>query len=253
MTLHQPGDPCWIELLTPDTEAAAEFYGRIFGWDCTPADPELGGYRSFLHDGAPVAGLMADDGSTGHHAWSVYLASDDAAATARRVTEYGGRLVVEPMQVGDLGHLAFAVDPAGAAVGIWQPLSHHGIASLGALDAPAWFETLSTAYDASVAFYRDAFGWRPETMSDTPEFRYTTLGVGDDAKAGIMDASGFLGDSPSRWQFYVSVADTDAIAERTVVCGGSVAQPVEDTPYGRLGALVDPAGIAFNVMGPNRG
>ncbi len=50
----------------------------------------------------------------------------------------------------------------------------------------------------------------------------------------------------------MEVADTDEIAEQAVGDGGALAQPVEDTPYGRLGALVDPAGVAFCVMGPNK-
>jgi hypothetical protein len=33
-----------------------------------------------------------------------------------------------------------------------------------------------------------------QTVSDTPEFRYTTLGEGEGQLAGVMDASGFLPD-----------------------------------------------------------
>ncbi len=37
-------------------------------------------------------------------------------------------------------------------------------------------------------------------MSDTAEFRYTTLGRDNDEKAGVMDASGFLpAEVPSFW------------------------------------------------------
>ena len=249
---NTPGAPCWIELLTSDADAAARFYGGLFGWTCTDPAEELGGYRGFEHNGAPVAGLMQNDGSLGHNAWTVYLESDDAAKTVEKAVACGGTVVTDAMPVADLGTMAFVVDPAGAGVGVWQPLKHQGIAALGEIGVPAWFETLSTDYDKSVAFYRDVFGWDPHTMSDTPEFRYSTLGKDEGALAGIMDASGFLGDSPSRWQFYVEVADTDEIAEQAVADGGALAQPVEDTPYGRLGALVDPAGVAFCVMGPNK-
>ena len=67
------------------------------------------------------------------------------------------------------------------------------------------------SYDASVAFYREAFDWDVHTMSDEPDFRYSTLGEGDQAKAGIMDASGFLDEAvPSLWQFYLGCDDVDA-------------------------------------------
>ena len=101
-------------------------------------------------------------------------------------------------------------------------------------------------------FYRDVFGWDTHTMSDTDEFRYTTLGEGDDAKAGIMDATTFLGDQPSRWQFYVEVArhrrQRPARHRRRRHASSSSA---ENTPYGRLAVIADPAGIPFAIMGPD--
>jgi predicted enzyme related to lactoylglutathione lyase len=249
-TFTMPGEPCWIELFTRDTDAAAAFYGRLFGWTASESDEAFGGYRMFLRDGQPVAGLMHNDGTMGgSDSWSVYLTTDDAAKTARAADS---QVVVEPMQVGDLGHMTMVVDPAGAAVGAWQPLSFAGFTRQPGDGAPVWFETLSQDYAKSVAFYTGVFGWEATTMSNTPEFRYTTLGKEDDARAGIMDASGFLGDQPSRWQFYVQVPDTDATVEQAVAAGATLAQPVDDTPYGRIGVLTDPAGVQFHVMGPNQ-
>jgi predicted enzyme related to lactoylglutathione lyase len=215
---HSPGDPCWIELFTPDVGAAREFYGELFGWTSHAGGEEYGGYVVFERDGEPIAGCMRNDGSAGPSMWSVYLASDD---------------------------------PAGAAVGVWQPLDHKGISARGDIGAPAWFETLSNDYDAAVQFYREVFGWDTHTMSDTEEFRYTTLGEGDEALAGIMDATSFLGDQPSRWQFYVEVVDTDASVQRATDVGGKVIESAETTPYGRLAVIADPAGIPFAIMGPD--
>ena len=58
-------------------------------------------------------------------------------------------------------------------------------------------------------------------MSDTPDFRYTTLGEGDDALAGIMDGAG---DAGSQWTVYFAVADTDASAV-TVIASAERSQP----------------------------
>jgi predicted enzyme related to lactoylglutathione lyase len=251
--MTKPGEPCWIELFTPDTDAAAAFYAGLFGWTATEPDEAFGGYRMFLRDGEPVAGLMRNDGTMGGpSAWSVYLSTDDAVGTADKARAAHAQVVVEPMQVGDLGHMTMVVDPAGAAVGAWQPLSFTGFTRRPEDGAPVWFETLSRDYEKSVAFYTEVFGWETTTMSDIPELRYTTLGKDEDARAGIMDAAGFLGDQPSRWQFYVQVPDTDVTVEQAVAAGATLAQPVDDTPYGRLGVLTDPAGVQFHVMGPNR-
>ena len=85
-------------------------------------------------------------------------------------------------------------------------------------------------------------------MSDTPEFRYTTLGKDEHALAGIMAA-----DGPSHWNFYIEVADTDAAVARAVELGGTEVEAPEDTPYGRLATIADPSGVPFKVMGPNQG
>ena len=250
---HRAGEPCYIELFTADTDAAAAFYGPLFGWTAGEPSPEHGGYRMFDKEGVPVAGLMANDGTAGApDTWSVYLSTDDAGATVARATAAGATVLVAPMQVDDLGTMAMLLDPTGAAVGVWQPDTFPGTGVRGEPGGPGWFETLSTDYDRSVAFYRDVFGWEVATMSDTPEFRYSTLGRDEDARAGIMDATGLLGDQPSRWQSYLLVDDTDATVAQASAAGGTVVAPAEDTPYGRVAQLTDPAGVPFSVMGPPR-
>jgi predicted enzyme related to lactoylglutathione lyase len=204
----------------------------------------------FHRDEEPVAGLVpTPDGVAS--TWSVFLQTPDVAATVARATARGGRVLVEPMSVADLGTMAEVADPGGAPVGAWQPGAFAGFATRANENAPVWFETLSGAYVEVVAFYRDAFGWDTHVVSDTPSFRYTTLGRDENARAGIMDAAGFLGGQPSRWQFYVQVADADETVARAVATGGEIVVAPEDTPYGRIATIADPAGVRFCVTGPN--
>jgi len=133
----------------------------------------------------------------------------------------------------------------------WSEVSFPGFVTRNEENAPAWFETLTTRYDEVVAFYRDAFGWETHVMGDAPEFRYTTLGLNENARAGIMDATHFLGDEPARWQFYLQVADTDETIAKAVSIGAEVVAAADDTPYGRIATMTDPAGIPFCVLGPN--
>jgi predicted enzyme related to lactoylglutathione lyase len=89
-------------------------------------------------------------------------------------------------------------------------------------------------------------------MSDAPQFRYTTLGEGDAARAGIMDASEMLPEGvPGEWSVYIRTDDVDAAQARVGELGGSVVRPAEDTPYGRLAAVADPSGAQFKLIGPN--
>ena len=247
MSEDQPGRPIWVELYTADVAAATAFYSGLFGWTLQQAGPEYGNYALFLRDGEPVAGLMQNT-EEAPDVWSVYLESNNAEDTVAMAVANGGQVIVDAMAVGDLGQMAVVLDPSGAAIGIWQPGEHRGFAARGEVNAPGWFEVLSTDYDADIAFYENVFGWDTHTLSDSPDFRYTTLGKDDYALAGIMAA-----DGPSRWSAYLMVDDADSAVARAVALGGTeLAAPV-DTPYGRLATIADPGGVPFKVMGPNRG
>jgi predicted enzyme related to lactoylglutathione lyase len=153
------------------------------------------------------------------------------------------------MAVVENGVTTIIGDPGGATIGAWQPGTQKGFELRNEVGAAAWFELYTREYDASVAFYRDVFRWDVRTMSDTDEFRYTTLGEGESALAGIMDASALLPDgAPASWSVYFEVEDTDAALERIAELGGKVVRPAEDTPYGRLAAAADPTGTPFKLV-----
>src|SRR5882672_9188060 len=218
------GAPCWIDLFTSDPDKSRSFYGEVFGWTSQEAGEEYGGYINFSKDGLPVAGAMRNDGQSGTpDVWSVYLATEDAKATA----------------------------DAAAANGIWQPGLHRGYGVHGEPGTPAWFELFTRDYDAAVEFYRQVFNWDTHVAGDTPEFRYTTLGEGESQLAGIMDASGFIPEGvPAHWSVYFMVDDADAALARITELGGPIVRPAEDTPYGRLAQAADPTGAMFKLIQP---
>jgi uncharacterized protein len=244
------GAPCWVDLFTADTSRAKEFYGSVFGWTAEDSGEEFGGYINFSKDGHRVAGCMKNDGSSGMpDVWSIYLATNDAERTVADSASHGGQVIVPAMAVGDLGSMAVMADPGGAAIGAWQPGFHTGFGIIAEPGAPSWFELHTRDYDASVQFYRDVFGWDAKAMSDAPEFRYTTLGEGESAMAGIMDAASFLPEGvPANWQIYFGVADADAALTQIVQLGGTIIQAAEDTPFGRLAQVADPTGALFKIV-----
>jgi uncharacterized protein len=242
------GAPCWIDLFTTDPDASKSFYGELFGWTAEDAGPEYGNYINFSKDGVRVAGGMQNDGSGGPDAWSVYLATDDAKATADLAQAEGGQIIVPPMDVGTLGTMLLLSDPGQAAIGAWQPQDFPGFGVWGEDGTPGWFELHTRNYDAAVRFYERVFGWDTHVMGDTDDFRYTTLGEGENQLAGIMDATISLPESvPAHWAVYFAVTDTDAIVDRAVGLGATVVSPAMDTPYGRLATLADPTGAGFRL------
>jgi len=249
---HSNGAPCWIDLMTSDAEKAKAFYGALFGWTYQTGDEaKYGGYITAWKDGKSVAGLMQkqEDQAAWPDMWSTYLRSEDAAATVKAATEHGGQVYMPPMDVPEQGSMAMIADATGASVGVWQPAEMKGYELAAEPGAPAWHELHAKDYAAAVKFYQDVFGWDTDVMSDTPEFRYTTLGAGPAAKAGIMDASAYLpAEVPSNWQVYFAVEDADASIETAVSLGAKVIDGPDDTPFGRLATLTDPTGAMFKIV-----
>ncbi|WP_285245581.1 VOC family protein [Pseudarthrobacter sp. fls2-241-R2A-127] len=245
-----PGDPCWADLMTSDPERSREFYTRLFGWMYEEGDQEkYGGYITALANGLPVAGMMKNDGESGYpDVWTTYLRVEDINATAEAAVAAGGQVFMPPMEVPEQGHMAMFGDTGGAAIGAWQFGGHTGFQAAGEPGTPYWHELHTRNYAPSVKFYQDVFGWETDVMSDTEEFRYTTLGSGDSSRAGIMDASSYLPDgAPSNWQVYFAIENTDAGVDIATSLGGQVIYPAEDTPFGRIAALTDPTGALFRI------
>lgn len=248
--LTTPGAPCWIDLMSSDPDRAMEFYGQLFGWTAESAGEEYGGYLNVSKDGQYVAGCMQSQPDTGPpNVWSLYLVTDDVKSTADAATSHGGEVLFPVMQVMDAGSMAVFKDAGGAAIGAWQPSAHKGFDVIAEPGTPNWFELHTRDYAAAIKWYENVFGWDTHVESDSDDFRYTTLGAGDSALAGIMDASAFLPEGvPAHWSVYFGVEDADAALARIEELGGSVIRPAETTPYGRLAQAADPLGAMFKLV-----
>lgn len=262
-TNHPQGVPCWVDLWTSDVEGSRRFYGELFGWDSEPPNPDYGGYFSFLRNGERIAGAMGDMGTPdgeffmpANDTWKPYLAVDDIAVSVERSRAAGAEVFGGPHAVGDLGHQAVLSDPTGGHLGLWQAGTHPGFTTLDEPGAPSWFELHTRDHARAVAFYHDVFGIETETVSDTDEFRYTTLNgpSGCGQVAGIMDSTSWLPDDvPAFWTVYWCTDDVDASVVAVTSLGGSVVTAAEDTPYGRVVAVADPAGAIVRLRTPPTG
>src|ERR1700743_630661 len=104
-TSYQPGTPSWVDLSSPDPDASAAFYGDLFGWQVHPAMPDAGGYRMAELRGLPVAGIGPQMQQGMPPAWTTYVSTADADATAKAVTAAGGQTFMPPMDVMDVGRM----------------------------------------------------------------------------------------------------------------------------------------------------
>lgn len=245
------GAPCWADLWTSDVERSGKFYGELFGWEAQEPSAEFGGYFMFTRDGVPVAGGMSDMGDMpANNTWKIYLAARDIAKTIEVAEGEGAQIHVPSMPVADLGIQAVLADPTGATIGVWQPGSFPGFTVLDEHGAPSWFELQTRDHASALNFYRSVFGWDLQTVGDSDEFRYSVMRNpgGDGELAGIMDAKNFLPEGVAPWWVvYWEVDDVTASVEVVKSLGGSVVSEAEDTPYGRIAWVTDPAGAQFKL------
>jgi predicted enzyme related to lactoylglutathione lyase len=245
-----PGAPCWTDLATSDLDQAERFYCEVLGWTAERMGPDFGGYVTFLAGDAGVAGMIGNRPDSGFpDAWTLYLTSADARATAAAAPGAGGAVVIEATDVMDLGVMALVRDPGGASTGIWQPGKHVGFGARARAGAPMWHEVQTREYATTVRFYEQVFGWKTSVMSDTEDFRYTVQ-VDDSGTelAGIMDGGRFLPEgAPASWHTYWGCPDVDAALATVERLGGRIVEPAEDTPFGRLAKAADPTGATFKL------
>lgn len=115
--VNAPGAFSWSELVSPDPDGSAAFYGELFGWTVTPFEG-MGAYSTVQNrDGQTIGGLRAA-GEAEPTYWLVYFGAADLAATLTRVEELGGRRLTEPMDIG-MGALAAATDAQGAVFALY--------------------------------------------------------------------------------------------------------------------------------------
>lgn len=244
------GAPIWIDLSSADTASASDFYGTLFGWEAFVGPPEYGGYVTFSKGGARIAGMMQNPAGSGFpDGWGTFFAVADTGATVAAVEENGGRVVVEPMTVDVQGTMAVFLDSTGAMFSTWQPGDNSGIELADEHGAPAWHELVTRDYAAALAFYGTVFGWETRVESDTDEFRYTVHVVDGVEHSGVMDGSQVLPEgATATWTVYFWVEDVDATVAQAVAHGGTVVEPADNSPYGRMATLADPTGARFSVL-----
>jgi uncharacterized protein len=172
-------------------------------------------------------------------AWTVYLASDDADATADAVSAPGGPVLMGPGpgDVGPVGQMFVAADPAEAVFGVWQHGEHIGAGVVNEPGGLVWEDTAVPDPDAIRPFSAAVFGYRYDPTPGAGTDYTTFTGAEPYPLGGI---GGVVPGSPPHWPAYLLCRGLHrcrvAATERA---GGTVVRAATDSPYGRSAVLAD--------------
>jgi uncharacterized protein len=267
---YLPGVPCWVDTSQPDPEAAVAFYRGLFDWDFEDTMPEGAPgkyYIARLRDGDVAAVGSQREGDRTAPVWNTYIWTQSADETASKVSEAGGRVLVEPFDVMDAGRMAACSDPEGAVFCVWQAKKHKGariVNEPGSLN----FNGLNTRdVEGAKSFYGSAFGWQTlDFGGDAQGWRLPGYGeflerrdpglrermAQSGAPEGFADVVATLNpipddqpDVPPHWSVTFAVEDADAVAARASELGGRVLVPPFDAPWVRMTVIADPQGATF--------
>ena len=254
------GDFIWYELMTPDPDGAKAFYDSVVGWDIEPQPSGDMDYRMIRRsDGRNAGGVMRLTSEMASHGarptWLAYLNVPDVDDAVAKIEAAGGKALMPPFDIPEVGRIALVSDPQGAPFYIMKPIppanDPNAVSDVFSPDAPqrvGWNELQTSDVEAARSFYGSQFGWGSDEfmdMGDMGKYRFwdhngTRLGALFDAGNG----------QPPHWRFYIRVPSISAAKSTVEAKGGTVHMGPHQVPTGDwiiVGS--DPQGAEFALVG----
>jgi predicted enzyme related to lactoylglutathione lyase len=113
--VNTTGAMTWNDLITPDADAAARFYGELFGWGFEEV-PDAGGYRVIKNGDRANGGIMPRTDQPPN--WLPYFGHEDVERAIQDIPGLGGQAFGGPIPMWE-GTIGVFADPQGAVFALW--------------------------------------------------------------------------------------------------------------------------------------
>jgi predicted enzyme related to lactoylglutathione lyase len=244
--IRQPGEFCWINMLTPDSDAAREFFSQVLGWTYFEMPGVGHGIKASGHD---IGGLfdtahpMTPPGTQPQI--GVMIKVENADLIVSRVASLGGT-ALPAFDIGDQGRMAVCHDPAGANFDVWEPKKMLGTDVDPHLHgAPSWFENQTTDVGRVSDFYASLFGWTPK-LTQIQALEYTIFNLRSEQVAGLGERGPEALNLRSHWAAHFAVNDIEVAARTATALGANLNMPVQAIPgIGHFCMITSPQGVTF--------
>ena len=118
--IKQAGAFSWNELMTTDVKGAKVFYGELFGWRMQDIKAGSMDYTMVKLGDTEIAGIMAipETAAGMPPTWGAYVTVNNVDALLPRVEKLGGKVLMPPHDIPDVGRFAVIQDPQGAMLSL---------------------------------------------------------------------------------------------------------------------------------------
>jgi predicted enzyme related to lactoylglutathione lyase len=245
----------WYELMTTDTKAAKDFYGKVVGWSAQDMPMPGMTYSIFNAGSTGVGGLMtlSEDAKKmgAPPSWIGYVGVDDVDATVNKIKSQGGQVYAGPLDIPEVGRFAVVTDPQQATFALFKAKTPN-TAAPAAPDAPGhvgWRELAATDGQKALAFYSGMFGWKKGEAHDMGPMGTYQIFTSAEEQAGGMFTKPPAMPVPF-WLYYFNVPDIDAATAKVKSGGGQILNGPMEVPGGSwIVQCKDPQGAAFALVG----
>ncbi len=253
------GSHIWYELMTTDPDGAKRFYDAVIGWDIGPPHDDIGYRMIGRSDGGNAGGVLPLDAEMQAHGarpmWTAYIAVDDVDGTVAEVEAKGGRTLMPPRQIDQVGRIAMVADPQGHAFYMMTPTppaddldAKSDVFSPDQPQRVSWNELSTPDPAAARRFYGELFGWVSDDFMDMGEYgEYRFFDYGGTRIGAVC---GVMPGGSGGWRYYVLVPSIGRAIEAVKAGGGQVSVGPHEVPGGdHIIIGHDPQGAEFALVG----
>ena len=236
---------CWNGLISSDPAKTLAFFPEVLGWQRQTIEMDGETVEMLANDNEPLAHVRGPAAAGEPSWWNNYFRVDDVDAVAKKAAAAGGKILVEPTDIGP-GRFATIATPSGASLSLFHernPEDKDAEVKAGNIH---WVDLHSKDIEADLGFIRDGLGLKTNEMP-MPNGPYHILEPDSATRAGAM--TGQNPNAPSMWLAWVQVEDVDGALDRVGRHGGQVLAPAWDAEgIGRMVIASDPVGVVFGLI-----
>ncbi|QGK69780.1 VOC family protein [Allosaccharopolyspora coralli] len=244
------GMPCWIELISPEPQRAAEFYAGLFGWTFAEhTAPDAGEHLIAHRQGFAVASIRSCPPGKAAR-WRLFLATGDLAETVARAEAHGATTTVPPVAVSGVGTKTVLMSPADAEFGLLEPEPSWEF-DVGLPGTLMWPELVAIKAQTADVFFHDLFDYEAEEFGSQQGYSVWFLGE-ESVMARVSMVREHIGpETRPHWLIYLGAdpeVGVDELVRRAVGLDGRVRVVPYDSSLGRVAVLRDPTGARFALV-----